>query len=156
MKTKLKVFFRSLISVSALVISVSFFPRLAMAEGDVEVLYGASGWIETQKLFRLSFVCEPRSGRGNDSFGSDPIHGVVKACYVDGRKIADQGQEYTELVPRTVRYGAEGWVKRRFPSGSRVLCSNTVFGSDPIVGAAKICKVGTRQVARHGEYFTLN
>ena len=120
---------------------------VCLFEGTADVRYGIDGVFVTQ---RASFakVCS------NNSFGVDPVPGVVKLC------------EYGNLVPSTpvdnegwifcanehehcnftgeaeVRYGHNHiYFKAVFTDG--VDCNNQVFG-DPLVGIVKKCEYRPR------------
>ncbi len=110
--------------------------------GTQTVRYGqGSTWI--QRSVTGSGECS------NTFFGSDPLVGVVKRCEVLSTTpppgdvwtfIADEGQSFRVTGTQTVRYGqGSTWIQRSVTGNGE--CSNTFFGSDPLVGVVKRCEV---------------
>ncbi len=112
------------------------------------VRYGANGtWLE-RDLPAGQVLCT------NTFFGTDPLPGIVKRCEVFEESVSppppptgswvlagSEGQAFTLLAARRMRYGADGvWLERDLPAG-QVSCTNTFFGSDPLPGVVKRCEV---------------
>jgi hypothetical protein len=102
------------------------------------MVYGAAG----------SFVTVRTMGTvGCDltTFGSDPIVGVVKACYLRtgaptgfATRGATDGGTCAFTGFRTVAYGVSGaYIYRSFTTG--VACDPAAFGRDPAYGVVKSC-----------------
>jgi len=79
------------------------------------------------------------------SFGTDPVPGVVKSCYLapDGgpngyTACAAENGECAFTGPRTVAYGAAGGFRYVLATNG-IACTNGAFGGDPITGVAKQC-----------------
>jgi hypothetical protein len=98
-----------------------------------EIAYGANG------VFNFGAV----SGTWtcNDATFGDPLPGANKACYeavTEFSQVATENQNMTGLSTSPVAYGAKGGFVFKILSGT-ASCSNATFGSDPAVGATKIC-----------------
>ncbi|NOU62822.1 Bacterial alpha-L-rhamnosidase [Paenibacillus sp. LMG 31461] len=107
--------------------------------GTQNVLYGAKGAFAS--LVTGTTTCD------NVAFGSDPISGVAKACYV--RTGAPTGYSTLCAVengtcsftgPRTVAFGAaDNYTYRTFYNGTA--CNVAAFGNDPILYSGKSCYI---------------
>jgi hypothetical protein len=109
----------------------------------------------------------------NAFFATDPIVGTVKQCEVMASavsppavwtRIAGEGQAFDVGGAQTVRYGSgSAWVTRTVVDHGE--CSNSFFGSDPIVGVVKQCEVagastppppsGWTPIATEGQQFNV-
>ncbi|WP_432827520.1 SGNH/GDSL hydrolase family protein [Dactylosporangium sp. CA-092794] len=107
--------------------------------GTTVVAYGANG----------GFIYKQVNGAAactSDTFGGDPIFGVVKACYFppSGAPIgswtqcANEGSTCNLSGEQSIVYGAYGsFVTAR--ASTTTSCDNTSFRGDPIFGVAKAC-----------------
>lgn len=106
-----------------------------------DVAYGADGVFRHTRA-NGAIACNP------DSFGADPIRGVVKRCYyaettentdtpVGYSYCAGENQSCRFNGTQQVAYGANGVFHYRLAS-DEIACNNTEFG-DPINGVAKNC-----------------
>jgi hypothetical protein len=115
-----------------------------------EIAYGANGEFHFRTI-NGQFLCN------NDTFG-DPIHGVIKACYValEGYRFgAFEGGTLTDLNHTPVAYGANGNFIYRVVTGS-ISCSFAGFGDDPAVGTPKLCyRFGSEHVAPEGADYSV-
>ena len=67
--------------------------------------------------------------------------------------IADEGQVFTVSGTQTVRYGqGSTWIQRSVTNGGQ--CTNTFFGSDPLVGVVKRCEVLGSEPPPTGDVWT--
>ena len=104
----------------------------------------------------------------NAFFATDPIVGTVKQCEVQGSaawtRIAGEGQAFNVSGSQTVRYGSgSAWLTRTVIDYGE--CTNSFFGSDPIVGVLKQCEIaasssapppaGWTQIASEGQSFNV-
>lgn len=69
-----------------------------------------------------------------------PPSGTMPGTNGSFTKIADENGDFVVMGTRTVRYGANGSYVQRSVTGAGQ-CTNAFFGSDPIVGTAKVCEV---------------
>jgi hypothetical protein len=110
--------------------------------GPTTVAYGAVGAFADRLVTADSAACT------NNAFGTDPIYGVAKACYLAPNggpagwaACATEGGTCTPGAARTVVYGARGAFYARWETGP-VSCTSTAFGGDPIPGVVKACYLG--------------
>lgn len=107
------------------------------------VRYGAgSSWV--QQTLSGTVTCN------NATFGRDPAMNVLKSCQVQSTtepppasqwvRIAGEGQSFSVVGTRLVRYGADTrWVQRNVTGSGQ--CNNAFFGSDPARNTVKVCEV---------------
>ncbi|HEX5683256.1 MAG TPA: hypothetical protein VFY73_04395 [Ideonella sp.] len=105
--------------------------------GTQNVRYG-SGYNWVSKVVTGTAVCS------NSYFGSDPFWGVRKQCQVASAtvwtKIADERTNFTVAGTQNIRYGrGSAWVTRSVTGSGQ--CTNDFFGSDPLPGTKKECRV---------------
>jgi hypothetical protein len=107
--------------------------------GPTTVAYGAVGTFTYQLVSNGSTACT------NNAFGTDPIDGVAKACYLapsggpaGSTACATEGGSCTPGVARTVVYGARGAFYARWETDP-VTCTSAALGGDPIPGVVKAC-----------------
>ncbi|WP_157604008.1 M66 family metalloprotease [Rhizobacter sp. Root1221] len=103
--------------------------------GSKTVLYGANS----------KYVLGTLTNQGTCSsafFGSDPVPGVVKACYADvsGTQVATENNPFSVSGTRTVMYGANGKFVLATVTNQGT-CSSAFFGADPAPGTVKACHV---------------
>jgi len=103
------------------------------------VAYGAFG------AFAYRLVPAGATACTNAAFGTDPMFGVAKRCYLapaggppGGALCASEGGTCTPGSARAVVYGARGAFYSRWQTGP-VSCTSASFGGDPIAGVAKAC-----------------
>jgi hypothetical protein len=113
-----------------------------MVNGPATIAYGAAGSFTYRLLGNGVTACT------NSAFGTDPIYGVVKGCYVaptggppGWTSCADEHATCAPGTPRTVVYGARGAFYARWQTGP-VSCDSANFGGDPIPGVVKACYLG--------------
>jgi glucose/arabinose dehydrogenase len=90
------------------------------------------------------------------SFG--PLAAAAAAATTEWTRVATENQPFTLGVPgpQTVRYGSgSSWVSKTVSGSGQ--CTNTFFGTDPLVGTGKECQLATvwTRVASEGQSFTL-
>lgn len=120
----------------------------------IAVKYGAAaGYTSAELLIGLRYTCN------NNVFG-DPAPHEKKACFINGRKVADEGQQFTTPAPECpkahVKYVAVNGASRErdFCPGRSVICSNAVFGVDPAVGVVKHCETTDgKRIANENQLF---
>jgi hypothetical protein len=106
--------------------------------GTEMVAYGANGGFNYQ-LASSGVACS------NSTFG-DPMPGLVKACYLPTAgapagawtQCASENGSCGVTGTQLIAYGANGAFVYSTSNGP-IICSNTVFGADPIPGVAKSC-----------------
>lgn len=120
----------------------------------IAVKYGATGgYTSTELAIGGWYTCN------NGAFGGDPAPHEKKACFINGRKVADEGQKFTTPAPecpktRVSYVAVNGASKERdFCPGRRVICSNAVFGSDPAVGVVKHCESNGKRLTTENQAF---
>ena len=104
--------------------------------GTRNVAYGANGKFVFQTATN-GIACN------KDAFGSDPIVGTEKACYMGAGYAFCAAENGTCSFTGTenVAYGANGnFVFQTATNG--IACNNAAFGGDPIFGTAKACYIG--------------
>lgn len=107
--------------------------------GPTVVAYGAAGGFAYHLVSGGSTACT------SAAFGTDPMFGVVKACYLapaggpDGwTACAVENATCTLSTSGLVVYGALGAFYTRWETGP-VSCTSSSFGGDPIPGVVKTC-----------------
>jgi hypothetical protein len=110
--------------------------------GPTTVAYGAAGGFVYRLVSAGSTAC------GNAAFGSDPMFGVAKGCYLAPSggpsgltSCAAENATCGVGTGRTVVYGARGAFYSRWETGP-VSCTSASFGGDPIPGVVKACYLG--------------
>jgi hypothetical protein len=107
--------------------------------GTAEVAYGQNGAFRFQ-VATGSVACTTAA------FGSDPLYGVAKNCYVatagapstGWTQCAVENSSCAVTGAQPIAYGADGAFWTGTSSGTTA-CTNDVIGVDPIYNAAKAC-----------------
>lgn len=146
-----------LVSLSMIGLAVALSGPSASASGTtaqrIAVRYGTGDlWTSEQFLIGNRYICS------NLAF-KDPAPHLKKACFIDNKKVADEGEYFTTPAPECgrehVKYiSASGKeVIREFCPGRKVTCSNAVFGTDPAVGSVKHCEWNQKYLANENQTF---
>jgi hypothetical protein len=105
-------------------------------DGPRLVAYGGNG-VFAYRLLARNTACT------NQAFGSDPLAGLVKGCYLapsggpsGSVACATEGESCAGATGQAVYYGARGAFLARWVTGP-ITCSNAAFGGDPIAGVVK-------------------